>query len=128
MALNKTATGPGRLLIAIYAIFALAATARSLYQLGTKFNDAPLAYSLSALSAVVYIVATVALARNLNKLATYALVFELIGVLVVGSLSIALPADFRHATVWSLYGAGYACVPLLLPIWGLWWLRKSKRA
>jgi hypothetical protein len=124
----KTSKGPGRLLIAIYAIFALAATARSLYQLATKFNDAPIAYSLSALSALVYIVATVALARGLSRLATGALIFELIGVIVVGTLSIVLPADFHHATVWSWYGAGYACVPVLLPIWGLWWLRETKRA
>jgi hypothetical protein len=128
MASNKTSTGPGRLLIAIYAIFALAATARSLYQLATKFNDAPVAYSLSALSALVYIVATISLAKSYTKLATYALIFELVGVLVVGTLSIVMPAEFHHATVWSLYGAGYACVPLLLPIWGLWWLSKANRA
>ena len=127
MASNKTSTGPGRLLIAIYAIFALAATARSLYQLATKFNDAPVAYSLSALSALVYIVATISLAKSYTKLATYALIFELVGVLVVGTLSIVMPAEFHHATVWSLYGAGYACVPLLLPIWGLWWLSKANR-
>lgn len=128
MASNKTSTGPGRLLIAIYAIFALAATARSLYQLATKFNDAPVAYSLSALSALVYIVATISLAKSYTKLATYALIFELVGVLVVGTLSIVMPVEFHHATVWSLYGAGYACVPLLLPIWGLWWLSKANRA
>ena len=128
MPTNKTAQGSGRLLIAIYAIFALAATARSLYQLATKFNEAPVAYSLSALSALVYILATVSLARGFSTLARYALVFELVGVVVVGTLSIVLPADFHHATVWSLYGAGYACVPLLLPIWGLWWLKKAKRA
>jgi hypothetical protein len=128
MASNKTSTGPGRVLIAIYAIFALAATARSLYQLATKFNDAPVAYSLSALSALVYIVATISLAKSYTKLATYALIFELVGVVVVGTLSIVMPAEFHHATVWSLYGSGYACVPLLLPIWGLWWLSKAKRA
>lgn len=128
MTSKKLSSGPGRLLISIYAIFALAATARSLYQLATKFNEAPIAYSLSALSAVVYIVATIALARGLNNLANFALVFELVGVIVVGTLSIVLPADFHHATVWSLYGAGYACVPLALPIWGLWWIRKAKRA
>jgi hypothetical protein len=128
MASLKTSNGPGRLLIAIYAIFALAATARAGYQLLTKFSDAPLAYTLSALSALVYILATVALARNLRSLAQASLIFELVGVLVVGTLSILLPADFQHATVWSLYGIGYACVPLLLPIWGLWWLRKSNRA
>ncbi len=128
MASNKTSTGPGRLLIAIYAIFALAATARSLYQLSTKFTEAPIAYSLSALSAAVYILATIALARSFNRLATYALIFELIGVVVVGTLSIVLPADFHHASVWSYFGAGYGCVPLILPIWGLWWLSKAKRA
>lgn len=128
MSEQKTATGPGRLIIAVYAIFALAATARSLYQLGTKFSEAPLAYSLSALSALVYILATFALAKNLVKLANVALVFELVGVLVVGTLSLLVPADFHHASVWSLYGAGYACVPLILPIWGLWWLRKAHRA
>lgn len=128
MSQNKTAIGPGRLIIAIYAIFALAATARSLYQLATKFDEAPLAYSLSALSAVVYIFATIALAKGLTELATYALVFELAGVLIVGTLSLLMPESFRHASVWSLYGAGYACVPLFLPIWGLWWLGKAKRA
>ena len=128
MSANKTSQGSGRLLIAIYAIFALAATARSLYQLATKFNEAPVSYSLSALSALVYIAATIALARGMVKLANFALVFELVGVLLVGTLSILLPADFHHATVWSLYGVGYACVPLVLPIWGLWWLRKAKSA
>jgi hypothetical protein len=128
MATSKTSVGPGRLVIALYAIFALAATARAGYQLLTKFSDAPLAYSLSALSALVYIVATIALARNLRKIATVSLVFELVGVLLVGTLSIVLPADFQHATVWSLFGVGYACVPLILPVVGLWWLRKSNRA
>jgi hypothetical protein len=128
MASLKTSNGPGRLVIAIYAIFALAATARAGYQLLTKFADAPLAYTLSALSALVYIVATIALARNLRKIATVSLVFELVGVLLVGTLSIVLPADFQHATVWSLFGVGYACVPLILPVVGLWWLRKSNRA
>lgn len=128
MVSSKTASGPGRLLIAVYAIFALSATARASYQLLTKFSDAPVSYSLSAISALVYVLATVALARNLTRLATYALVFELVGVLVVGTLSLVLPNDFRHSTVWSLYGAGYACIPLLLPILGLWWLRKTKSA
>lgn len=126
MATQKTATGAGRLIVAIYAIFALAATARASYQLLTKFNEAPVSYSLSALSALVYIIATVALARNQKSLATFALVFELVGVLVVGTLSLVLPGDFQHSTVWSLFGAGYGCIPLVLPIWGLWWLRKSK--
>ena len=126
--MSAVSSGPGRLLIAVYGIFALAASARSAYQLFTKLEDAPLAYSLSALSALVYIFATVALAKNLTVLATYSLVFELAGVLVVGTLSLLAPASFQHASVWSLYGIGYAFVPLVLPIWGLWWLRKSKNA
>ena len=128
MASSKTSVGPGRLVIALYAIFALAATARASYQLFTKFSDAPIAYSLSALSAVVYIVATIALAGNARRIAKFALVFELVGVIAVGTLSILVPSVFQHASVWSLYGVGYAFVPLLLPIWGLWWLRKTKNA
>jgi hypothetical protein len=128
MASPETSAGPGRLIIAVYAIFALAATARASYQLLTKFNDAPLAYSLSALSALVYIIATFALARNNRSIANAALIFELVGVLLVGTLSLLIPADFQHASVWSLYGAGYACVPLILPVVGLWWLRKSENA
>lgn len=126
MSQPRTASGTGRLIVVVYAIFALSASARSLYQLATKFTEAPLSYSLSALSALVYILATIALAKNLTKLANSALIFELTGVLIVGTLSLVLPADFHHATVWSLYGAGYACIPLILPIWGLWWLRRKR--
>jgi hypothetical protein len=125
MASSKTSVGPGRLVIAVYAIFALSATARASYQLFTKFSDAPVAYSLSALSALIYGVATLALARNARAIAMAALIFELVGVLSVGTLSILIPAVFQHASVWSLYGIGYAFVPLVLPIVGLWWLRKS---
>jgi hypothetical protein len=119
----KTPTGQGRLIVAIYAIFALSATARSLYQLFTKFGEAPFSYSLSAVSALVYLVATIALARSMDSLAKFALVFELLGVLIVGTLSVSIPGNFQHASVWSLFGAGYGFVPLVLPIWGLWWLQ-----
>ena len=57
-------SGPGRVLVALYAIFALAAGARAAVQLSTRFDQAPLAYLLSALAAVVYVVATVALTRR----------------------------------------------------------------
>ena len=56
-------TGPGRLLIAVYAVFAISATARAGYQILTKFSEAPLAYLLSAFAALVYILATVSLAK-----------------------------------------------------------------
>lgn len=128
MSSTKISAGAGRLLVAIYAIFALAASARALYQLYKKFAEAPLSYSLSAVAAVVYILATVALVRNNSKLATLTIGFELAGVLIIGSLSLLDPTDFQHQTVWSLYGIGYGFVPLILPIWGLYWIWKSKRA
>ena len=59
----STRSGAGRVLVAVYGVFALAATARSLVQLFTKADEAPLAYALSALAAVVYIAATLGLAE-----------------------------------------------------------------
>lgn len=119
--------GVGRLLIAVYGVFALSATARALYQLITKFEQAPLAYSLSAISAVVYIFATVSLAKtSLRQFAKYAVWFELVGVVVVGTLSFLTPELFAHPSVWSGFGIGYGFVPLLLPVLGLIWLRKQR--
>jgi cytochrome bd-type quinol oxidase subunit 2 len=126
---TRTRSGPGRLLIAVYAIFALAATARSAVQLGTHFSRAPLAYLLSAFAAVVYIVATVCLARGnrtSRRIATVSILVELVGVLVVGTLSLAVPHLFPDATVWSDYGQGYGYVPAVLPLLGLWWLRATR--
>src|SRR5579862_4762517 len=58
----STRTGPGRLLVAVYALFALSATARAAVQIATEFSHAPVAYVLSAFAAAFYIVATVTLA------------------------------------------------------------------
>ena len=57
-------SGAGRVLVAVYGTFALAAGARAAVQLGTRFHEAPVAYLLSALAAVVYIVATVGFVRG----------------------------------------------------------------
>ena len=125
-----TRSGPGRLLIAVYAIFALAATARSAVQIATKFHEAPLAYVLSAVAAVFYIVATVCLARGSatsRRVATISCTVELIGVLAVGTASVLAPSAFPDSTVWSLYGDGYGFVPVVLPILGLWWIRHTSR-
>ncbi|GAB3859054.1 hypothetical protein ACFPIJ_20025 [Dactylosporangium cerinum] len=119
--------GPGRVLVAIYGVFALAATARASVQIATKFGEAPLAYTLSALAAAVYIVATVALARNNRRIALAACGFELLGVLTVGTLSVVDGGAFPDATVWSDYGQGYGYVPLVLPVVGLWWLLRGRR-
>lgn len=119
--------GPGRLLIAVYGVFALSATARASYQLLTEFDQAPVAYLLSAISAIVYIVATIALARGerSRKLAYATVLFELVGVVLVGFLSLLLPSLFAHPSVWSGFGVGYGFIPLALPILGLVWLRRQ---
>jgi len=120
-------TGVGRVLVIVYAIMALAATGRSFVQIVRDFDEAPLAYTLSAVAAGVYILATLALvfsgSRGWYRVAWVAIVFELVGVLIVGTLSFVLPDLFAHsATVWSWFGFGYLFVPLVLPFLGLWWL------
>jgi hypothetical protein len=126
----KRELGFGTLLIAIYGVFALSATARASFQLLTKFDEAPLAYSLSAVAALVYVLATVALAKSgvrWRKIAFGAVIFELLGVLGVGTLSLLAPALFAHPSVWSGFGEGYGYIPLALPIIGLIWLSRSGR-
>jgi hypothetical protein len=129
---DSTRTGPGRLLVAVYALFALAASARAGVQIATKFGNAPVAYVLSAFAGAVYILATVTLANGSPRARRIALLscsVELVGVLAVGTWSVADPATFPDATVWSGYGSGYGFVPLVLPVFGLLWLRHwAKRA
>lgn len=113
-------------MIAVYGVFALSATVRASYQLLRKYDEAPLAYWLSLVAAVIYIVATYALATNKIKLAKNTLIFELLGVLTIGSLSLLVPEFFAHPTVWSYFGSGYGFIPLLLPVFGLWWIARRK--
>ena len=123
--------GLGRVLIAVYIVLAMAATFRSIYQIISKFDEAPLAYTLSAVSGVVYIVATIALIKRRGAwraVAWAALIFELCGVLVVGTLSLIAPSLFGHPSVWSGFGSGYLFIPLVLPILGLIWLSRTGRA
>ncbi len=118
-------TGPGRVLVAVYAVFALAATARGSYQLLARFDEAPLAYGLSVLAGVVYLVAAVGLARAGRTSRMVALVsvsVEMAGVLVVGALSVFASGVFPDDTVWSNFGSGYLFIPLVLPVLGLWWI------
>ena len=118
-----TSLGGARVLVVVYGVLALAATGRSVYQLMTKFDTAPVAYVLSAVAGVVYIVATIALARGKRSLARIAMWFELAGVVIVGTLSYLDAALFPHDTVWSHFGSGYIWIPLVLPAIGLWALR-----
>lgn len=125
---RSTRSGPGVVLVAVYGLLALAATGRSVLQISEYFSRAPLAYLLSALAAVIYVVATVALARGDRTSRTVALVaisIELAGVLVVGLASYLARDAFPDKTVWSHFGSGYGFVPLVLPVLGLLWLRRT---
>ena len=122
---RTTGRGFGRVLVFVYGVFAVAATGRSTLQLATQASEAPVPYALSAFAAVIYIVATLALATGRRRLALLAVGTELAGVLIVGVTSLLLPEDYPDATVWSQFGAGYGYVPLVLPVVGLWWLLRA---
>ena len=126
---SSRAVGVGRVLIAVYAILALAATARSVYQIVAKFETAPVAYLLSGLAGVVYILATVALLKRGDtwyRVAWITILFELVGVLTVGTLSLVDGVLFPADTVWSFFGRGYLFVPLVLPVLGMLWLYRRR--
>ena len=130
-----TSHGPVRLLVAVYAVLAIGATVRSLYELATKFSDAPVSYSLSLFAAVVYVVITVCLVRNTPRaraIAQTGMWIELVGVLVVGTLSIVNKDLFTNpetgkavSSVWYWFGRDYLFVPLVLPILGLRFIRRA---
>ncbi|MCU1583594.1 MAG: hypothetical protein JWM49_150 [Microbacteriaceae bacterium] len=135
---SSRAVGVGRVLIAVYAILALAATGRSVFQIIDRFSEAPLAFSLSALSALVYILATVALIMRGDtwyRVAWATIGFEFVGVIVVGTLSVFAPSVLglhsvdpfgRQSTVWSAYGLGYLLIPLALPVLGMIYLHRRR--
>ena len=96
-------------------------------EIATKFRDAPVAYLLPAFAAAVYILATVTLAvgsPTARRIAVLSCAVELAGVVAVGTWSLTDPATFPDATVWSGYGSGYGFAPLVLPVFGLLWLRR----
>ena len=122
-------TGPHKLLLAVYAIFILAAGARSGVQIVRDFDAAPVAYSLSVVAAITYALGWVAIRRAAAGRPGFAagmLWLELAGVLGVGTLSLARPGWFPEASVWSGYGVGYGFVPAVLPVAGLLWLQRQR--
>ena len=125
---SRRARGFEAVLVIVYGLFAVSATARSLVQILRGFDEAPVAYSLSLVAALTYIAVTVLLIRRGRRSpAVLALVLvELVGVLAVGTLSIAVPALFPDATVWSTYGIGYGFVPLVLPLVALGYLLRGR--
>jgi hypothetical protein len=120
--------GPGRLLLSLYGVFTVAALSRSIVQIIMQFSEAPLAYVLSLVAGIVYAVITVALWRGgeaARKVALVSCSAELLGVLLVGTLTIVDTSAFPDQTVWSDYGMGYLFLPVVVPISGLLWLRRS---
>ncbi|HEX5741574.1 MAG TPA: hypothetical protein VFY17_08500 [Pilimelia sp.] len=123
----RTGAGPGRALVYVYGLFALSAGVRAGTQIATRLTAAPVAYLLSAAAAAIYLVAAVALARGGRRTAWACLSVELVGVLTVGAASLVWPDAFPDSTVWSSFGIGYGFVPLVLPVLGLYWLRRTAR-
>ena len=128
---SRRITGIGTVLAFVYAVMALASTGRSFVQIASRFEQAPVPYLLSAAAAVVYILATIALllsrSRTWYRVAWIAVLFELVGVIIVGTLSLAAPDVFHaDATVWSQYGSGYVWIPLVLPLAGIWYLASQR--
>ncbi|WP_431041293.1 hypothetical protein ACQUSR_04945 [Streptomyces sp. P1-3] len=122
--------GPGRLLVMLYGVFTVAAASRSIFQLIAQYEEAPLAYVLSAVSAAVYAFITLSLVRGgegARKAALVCCAAELLGVLTVGTWTLVAPSAFPDETVWSDYGMGYLFIPIFLPVTGLVWLRKARR-
>jgi hypothetical protein len=130
-AASSTRHGAGRALVVVYAILAIGATARVLFEVATKFSEAPLPYTLSAVAAVVYVVITVALVKDTpgwRRVATACMAAELVGVLVVGTWSALDASAFPKSSVWFWYGRDYLLVPLVLPVWGLLFLWRTRRS
>lgn len=114
-------------LVALYGVLGLAAAGRSVVQITTKFSDAPLAYSLSFLSAILYAVIAIAIWRGAYKLALWGTALELAGVLIVGTLGIVESSWWPDETVWTGFGSAYGWVPLVLPVTALVLLVAGRR-
>jgi hypothetical protein len=123
---RSLAAGFGRLIVLVYVVFAVSAGARALFQVATKFGEAPVSFTLSAIAAVIYLVAAIAIIRGAGRLALLAVGIEMAGVLAVGALSFAMPHWFPEPSVWSHFGSGYGYVPLVLPAVGLIYLLKRR--
>ncbi|WP_233521282.1 hypothetical protein [Streptomyces triticagri] len=126
---SRLITGPGLLLLWLYGVMVVGALSRSVYQMSTELDRAPLAYSLSALAALVYAFITYTLVRGGEKARRAAFACcaaELAGVLIVGTWTLVEPSAFPDATVWSDYGMGYVFIPVLLPVTAMYWLRRAR--
>lgn len=117
------------MILALYVVFVIGSVSRATAQILTQYEVAPLAYNLSAVAALIYVVATISLAlpgERAWRVSVVAISIELLGVLVVGTWSFLRPEAFADASVWSHFGQGYLFIPLVLPVLGLWWLARSR--
>ena len=119
----RTNSGAGRALVAVYGVFALAATARAGVQLATRYSEAPLAYLLSAMAGVIYILATITLATQEGWLGTW--IGSTVGMVAADALAIVVGAVLgKHLPERSIkYGAAtlFAIFGLVLIAEGLGW-------
>ena len=123
---RSLSAGFGRLVVLAYVVFAVSTGVRAGFQVATKFDHAPISYSLSALAALIYLVAAIAIVRGVAGVALAAVSIELAGVVGVGALSYMVRDWFPEASVWSHFGSGYGFVPLVLPVVGLVFLLRRR--
>jgi hypothetical protein len=114
-------------LIVVYSILGLAASGRATVQIMEKFSEAPVAYTLSAVSAALYILIAVALWRGWETVVLVGSSIELAGVLIVGTLGVVDSGLWPDETVWTGYGSGYGWVPVLLPIAALFFVIRGRQ-
>ena len=124
-ALSGFIRAAGVILAISYPVLALSAGVRAAYQLFFKEGVTDyLPAILSGVAAVCYLLATVGFIvrqRWAWRLSVSMLTFELVMVLVVGTISLLNP-DVIGRTVWGRFGADYGYFPLIQPLLGLAWL------
>lgn len=131
-ALSGFIQAAGVILAVSYPVLALSAGVRSIYQLFLKegvTNYLPAV--LSGIAALCYLLATVGFVvrkRWAWRLSVSMLTFEMVMVLLIGTLSLYMP-DTIGRTVWGRFGADYGYFPLIQPLLGLAWLfhRETRR-
>ncbi len=132
--MSGLASASGYILALSYPVLALSTGVRAGYQLffkqgGLLATGDPqqiIGPALSALAALLYLVATLGFAlrkRPAWMVSVASLSLETALTLVVGTLSWPMfYGDFIGGTVWRLYGADYGFFPLFQPLLGLIWL------
>jgi hypothetical protein len=119
----------GVILAISYPILAISTGFRAVYQLFFKDGVTNyLAPALTAVAALLYLIATVGFAVREKwawRISVVALGLEMGLVLLVGTLSLVIP-DTIGRTVWRYFGIDYAFFPLIQPLLGLLWLFHPK--